>query len=80
MESYFGKPFYVTLFLASRRLPFRGDSGSIRYVRNGNFLWVLEVIVKYDEVAKEHLAKIKSAACMEVNAGSSSLLIVDKPG
>ncbi|CAH0390034.1 unnamed protein product [Bemisia tabaci] len=50
----------VTLFLASRGLPFQGDSTLIGDVHNGNFLGTLELMGKYDEVIREHLAKIKA--------------------
>lgn len=50
----------VTLFLASRGLPFQGDNTKIGDVHNGNFLGVLELLGKYDEVTREHLAKVKA--------------------
>lgn len=51
---------HVTLFLASRGLPFRGDNVTIGDVSNGNFLGILEVIAQYDDVTREHLERIKS--------------------
>ncbi|KAJ8867905.1 hypothetical protein PR048_031713 [Dryococelus australis] len=52
-------PLLVMLFLASRGLPFQGDSAEIGDVHNGNFLGTLELLGKYDEITHEHLAKVK---------------------
>lgn len=49
----------TTLFLTSRGLAFQGENTQIGDVHNGNFLGVLELLGKYDEVIREHLAKIK---------------------
>lgn len=50
----------LVLFLASKRLPFKGDSALIGNVHNGNFLRTLELIGKYDKVTREHPAKSKA--------------------
>ncbi|KAJ8896406.1 hypothetical protein PR048_001750, partial [Dryococelus australis] len=49
----------VTLFLVSRGLPFQGDSREIGDVLKGNFLGTLELLGKYYEITREHLAKVK---------------------
>lgn len=49
----------VTLFLASRNLAFRGDTSELGDVHNGIFLWLLELIAKYDSVMRNHLEKVK---------------------
>lgn len=49
----------TTIFLSSRGLAFQGENTQIGDVHNGNFLGVLELIGKYDEVTREHLAKVK---------------------
>lgn len=49
----------VTLFLASRGLPFQGSSTKIGDVNNGNFLGVLELLGHYDEVTREHLSYVQ---------------------
>lgn len=49
----------TTLFLASRGLAFQGENTEIGNVHNGNFLGILELIGKYDEVTRQHLAKVK---------------------
>ncbi|XP_054706880.1 52 kDa repressor of the inhibitor of the protein kinase-like [Uloborus diversus] len=49
----------VTLHLASRGLPFRGDNSHIGHVSNRNFLGCLELISHYDEITRDHLNKIK---------------------
>lgn len=49
----------VTLFLASRGLPFQGISTKIRDVNNGNFLDILELFGNYDKIIKGHLAYVK---------------------
>lgn len=48
------------LFLASRGLPFQGNNISIGDVNNGNFLGTLELIGKYNEITREHLATVKT--------------------
>ncbi|XP_026818974.1 uncharacterized protein LOC113557605 [Rhopalosiphum maidis] len=49
----------VTLFLASRGLPFQGSSTKIGEVNNGNFLGILEFFGRYDEVTRDHLATVE---------------------
>lgn len=49
----------VTLFLASRGLPFQGSSTKIGEVNNGNFLGILELLGRYDEVTRDHLAIVE---------------------
>lgn len=49
----------MTLFLASRGLPFRGINANIVDVSNGNFLGVLELIAKYNSITRDHLETIK---------------------
>lgn len=50
----------MALFLASRGLPYQGDNLSIGDANNGNVLWTLEIIGKYDEIIRDHLVKIKT--------------------
>lgn len=57
----------VTLFLASRNLPFRGTTDNLGDVRNGNFLGTLELLAHYDPLLSDHLQKVsekKSGARM----------------
>jgi len=49
----------VTWFLASRGLPFQGSSTKIGEVNNGNFLGILELLGRYDEVTRDHLATVE---------------------
>lgn len=49
----------VTLFLASRNLPFRGSTETLGDVRNGNFLGTVELVAKYDPLLNDHLRKVK---------------------
>jgi len=49
----------VTLFLSSRGLAFQGENIKIGDCHNGNFLGILELLGKYDEVTREHLAKVE---------------------
>lgn len=49
----------VTLFLASRNLPFRGSTETLGNVRNGNFLGTVELVAKYDPLLNDHLRKVK---------------------
>lgn len=51
----------VTLFLLSRSkgLAFQGDNTTIEDVHNGNFLRILKLIGKYDEVTRQHLAVVQ---------------------
>ncbi|XP_025408958.1 zinc finger MYM-type protein 1-like [Sipha flava] len=49
----------VTLFLAYRGLPFQGSSTKIGNVNNGNFLGILELLGRYDEITRGHLAYVK---------------------
>lgn len=51
----------VTLFLAERGLPFRGESSKIGDPNNGNFLGVIELLSKYDPVLQEHVSKVKES-------------------
>ncbi|KAJ8891286.1 hypothetical protein PR048_010802 [Dryococelus australis] len=52
----------VMLFLASRGLPFQGDSTEIGDVHKGNFLGTLELLGKYDEI---RLLKVLNAILEE---------------
>jgi len=47
------------LFLASRGLHFQGSSTKIGIVNNGNFLGILELLGRYDEVTRNHLATVE---------------------
>ena len=49
----------VTLFLAERGLAFRGSTEEIGDPRNGNFLGILELLARYDDVLRIHLDKVK---------------------
>lgn len=49
----------VTLFLASRGLSFQGSSTKIGDVNNSNFLDILELLRRYDEITREHLAYVQ---------------------
>ncbi|KAL4127224.1 hypothetical protein QTP88_011414 [Uroleucon formosanum] len=51
----------VTLFLGSRGLSFQGDNSTIGDIHNGNFLGVLELLGKYDEITREHLTMVKQS-------------------
>lgn len=64
----------VTLFLASRGLPFRGSSSELGQVNNGNFLGILELLGKYDEVTKCHLHKVKQLQSDNKGRGHSHYL------
>lgn len=39
----------------------QGDNSTIRDTHNGNFLGVLELLGKYDEITREHLSVVKQA-------------------
>uniref|UniRef100_H3AJL3 Uncharacterized protein n=1 Tax=Latimeria chalumnae TaxID=7897 RepID=H3AJL3_LATCH len=49
----------ATLFLASRNMAFRGSSSKIGDAHSGNFLSVLELILHYDSLLRDHLAKVE---------------------
>lgn len=49
----------MTLFLTSRGLLFQGSSTKIGDVNNGNFLGILELLRRYDEITRGHLAYVK---------------------
>lgn len=44
-------------FLAERGLAFRGDSHEIGSPNNGNFLGVLELLAKFDDILADHIAR-----------------------
>jgi len=47
------------LFLASSGLRYQGSRSNIGEVNNGNFLGILELLGRYDEVTRDHLATVK---------------------
>ncbi|KAJ8895810.1 hypothetical protein PR048_001148 [Dryococelus australis] len=49
----------TTLFLISRGLALQGETTQIGDFHIGNFLRIMELIGKYDDVTREHLAKVK---------------------
>ena len=49
----------VTLYLASRNLPFWGKSLSLDDVHNGHYLGLLELLSNYDPLLREHLQKVR---------------------
>ena len=51
----------VTLFLAERGLPFRGNSEKISDLHNGLFLGICELLERYDKVLELHIASVKEA-------------------
>lgn len=53
--------FDVTMFLAERGLPFRGDSGKVGDPSNGNFLGILELLSNYDPVINQHLTTVRES-------------------
>jgi hypothetical protein len=48
----------VTLYLSGRSLAFRGSSHRLLTAENGNFLGLVEMLGKYDDVLKEHLRRV----------------------
>ena len=48
----------VTLYLASRDLPFWGKSLNLDDVHNGHYLGLLELLSNYDPLLCEHLQKV----------------------
>lgn len=48
----------MSLFLASRNLPFRRTTDNLGDVRNGNFLGTLELLAHYDPLLSDHLQKV----------------------
>ena len=51
----------VTLFLAERSLPFRGNNEKISDPHNGLFLGICELLARYDKVLELHIASVKKA-------------------
>jgi hypothetical protein len=51
----------VIKFLASRGLPLRGDNQTIRSVRKGNYLGIMELLSQYDPFLCEHIKKYGNA-------------------
>jgi hypothetical protein len=45
----------ITLYLSGRGLAFRGSLDHLFTAQNGNFLGLVELLGKYDNVIKEHL-------------------------
>ena len=45
----------VIKFLSIKGLPFQGDNETIGSVHNGNYLGILELLAKFDDLLKEHL-------------------------
>ena len=51
----------VTLFLAERGLPFRGNNEKISDPHNGLFLGICELLARNDKVLELHIASVKEA-------------------
>jgi len=49
----------VTLFLASRGLPFHGYGTEIGDVSNGNFLGILDLLGRNDEITRGHIGRVQ---------------------
>ena len=45
----------VIKFLSKKALAFRGDNETIGSVHNGNYLGILELLAKFDDLLKDHL-------------------------
>lgn len=45
--------------MASRNLPFRGETAVLDKPDNGHFLGLIELLSKYDNILHEHLQKIR---------------------
>jgi len=50
----------IIQFLAQHNLAFRGSPEKVNQGSNGNFLVLVELIVKFDPVLQEHLRRITS--------------------
>jgi ClpP class serine protease len=48
----------TTMYLSGRGLAFRGSSDRLFTAQNGNFLGLVELLGKYDDVLKEHLRQV----------------------
>ncbi len=48
------------LFLAERNLPLRGKNALIGNPRNGNFLGLIKLLARYDNVMAQHIQKIST--------------------
>lgn len=68
----------VTLFLASRGLPFQGSSTKIGEVNNGNFLGILELLGRYDEVTRDHLATVEKYQNKGESMKENPLFVLDE--
>jgi len=66
----------VTLFLASRGLPFQGDSTKIGDVNNGNFVGILELLGHYDEITRKFIQSPKKSVRRWNNEKKSPLFIL----
>lgn len=51
----------VTLFLGETGLAFRGDTHLVGDSGNGNFLWILDLIGRYNSIMRDHLTKVKNS-------------------
>ena len=51
----------MTLFLAERGLPFRGNNEWIGDPHNGLFLGICELLARYDKVLELHIASVNEA-------------------
>ena len=49
----------VTLYLAFRNLPFRGITNTLDEPDNGNFLGIIELLAKYDNILNDHLQNVR---------------------
>lgn len=69
---------HTILFLSSRCLTFQGETTQIEDVHNGNFLGIMEVFGKYDEVTREHLVKVQENQLKHERSSTLSLMAFSK--
>jgi hypothetical protein len=62
-----------TFFVAYRGLTFQGDNTKIVDVNNDNLLDILELLGRYDEITREHLAKVRIHLEGETIKGKSTI-------
>ena len=61
----------ISVYLAEHNMAFRGSSDKLFTANNGNFLGLVQLLGKYDDVMHEHLRRVSSDECHDHYCGKT---------